>query len=70
MRDTGEMKNVREEIYRMTNRIGEIRKEMKLCEDVAMRSGAVIAVIDRIYDTHSRSEQELINNEERKEKGK
>lgn len=59
LRSTETMQPIRDEVFKLTNRISEIHKEMKLCEDIALRSGAVEAVINKIYTPCEKEEKNL-----------
>lgn len=50
MTDGKAMRSVKAEINARTDRMGIIRKEMKYCEDIALRSGTVEAVVNTIYE--------------------
>jgi len=56
------MQPLKERIYELSNQMKELRKEMKLCEDIAERSGAVEAVVNEI-DNYSNEEKSKTKHE-------
>lgn len=49
LRDTVVMQPIREEISDLSRQMAQKRREMKLCEDIALRSGALECVVNTIY---------------------
>ena len=68
MHDTEAMQPIKDEITGITATMAELRRDMKLCEDIAERSGAMEAVINLIYDPAK--EQEYIREQEKKRREK
>lgn len=68
MHDTEAMQPIKDEIAGITATMAELRRDMKLCEDIAERSGAMEAVINLIYDPAK--EQEYIREQEKKRREK
>lgn len=65
MNDSEKMMPIKAEIARITDEMAVYRKQMKLCEDIALRSGAIEAVVNKIFEpdrenqkTQERKEQE------------
>ena len=52
MTDSDAMQPIKEEINFITDRMGAIRKEMKYCEDIALRSGKIEAVVNTVYEPY------------------
>lgn len=48
MHDTAEMQPIKDEISRLSLQMSELRKQMKLCEDIAVRSGVIEQVVNNI----------------------
>ena len=48
MTDSEAMQSIKDEMYALTDEMKELRRKMKLCEDIARRSGAVEAVVNTI----------------------
>ncbi len=48
MRDTQEMQPIKDEISELSRQMAVLRKEMKLCEDIALRSGIIEQVVNTI----------------------
>ena len=48
MTDSEAMQPIKDEMYALTDEMKELRRKMKLCEDIARRSGAVEAVVNTI----------------------
>ncbi len=65
MHDSEEMKPVKEEREHLTAEIVRIRKELRLCSDIAERSGVIEQISDAV-DEYSETKEK----EEKKEKGK
>ena len=58
LRDTAVMQPIREEISDLSRQMAQKRREMKLCEDIALRSGAVECVVNQIYETERKEKTE------------
>lgn len=72
MTDTETMQPIKEQISVLSAKLSEIRKEMKLCEDVAERSGAIEAVVNTIFNPREANqikEQTEKQKEKQKDKG-
>lgn len=54
MHDTETMNPIRAEISELSERIRTLRREMVLCRDIAERSNAVEALVDRIEEIDTR----------------
>ena len=48
MHDTTEMQPIKDEISQLSLQLGELRKQMRLCEDIAARSGVIERVVNNI----------------------
>lgn len=48
MHDTEEMQPIKDKISELSSQMAQIRREMKLCEDIALRSGVVDMVVNTI----------------------
>ncbi len=48
MHDTAEMQPIKDEISRISLQMAEIRGQMRLCEDIALRSGVIEQVVNNI----------------------
>ncbi len=48
MRDTQEMQPIKDEISELSRQMAVLRREMKLCEDIALRSGIIEQVVNTI----------------------
>ena len=48
MRDTEAMQPLKDQISDLSERMGKLRKDMKLCEDIAERSGVVECIVNTI----------------------
>ena len=48
MHDTEEMQPIKDKISELSSQMAQIRREMKLCEDIALRSGVVEMVVNTI----------------------
>ena len=55
MHDTEAMNPIRTEISELSERIRTLRREMVLCRDIAERSDAVEALVDRIEEIDTRA---------------
>ena len=49
MHDTETMQPIKDEISELSSQMADLRKQMKLCEDIAARSGVVEAVVNMIH---------------------
>ena len=49
MHDTETMQPIKDEISELSSQMADLRKQMKLCEDIAARSGVVEAVVNTIH---------------------
>jgi hypothetical protein len=49
MHDTETMQPIKDEISELSSQMSDLRKQMKLCEDIAARSGVVEAVVNTIH---------------------
>lgn len=67
MHDTEAMQPIKEQISVLSDQMSTIRKEMKLCEDVAERSGVIEAVVNTIFDP--RQAEKTKQTEKEREKG-
>ena len=52
MTDSEAMTPIKAQINTLTERMGVIRKEMKYCEDIALRSGRIEAVVNTVYEPY------------------
>ena len=66
MRDTEQMQPIKDEISQLSMQMGELRKQMRLCEDIAARSG----VIERVVNTIDISDKEIQKKENKDAKSK
>ena len=57
MHDTEAMNSIRAEISELSERIRTLRREMVLCRDIAERSDAVEALVDRIEEVDERAKK-------------
>ena len=57
MHDTEAMNPIRAEISELSERIRTLRREMVLCRDIAERSDAVEALVDRIEEVDERAKK-------------
>ena len=48
MHDSVEMQPIKDKISELSRQMAVIRREMRLCEDIALRSGAIEAVVNTI----------------------
>ena len=48
MHDTEQMQPIKDEISQLSLQMAELRKQMKLCEDIAARSGVIEQVVNTI----------------------
>ena len=65
MHDTREMQPIKDEISALSSQIAECRREIRLCEDIALRSGA----IERLVYAVDQPDQEKFQ-EQSKDKNK
>lgn len=63
MHDSDEMLPIKQQIAEITDQMAELRKQMKLCEDVALRSGAVETVVNTIE--REQTEKDKAENQEK-----
>lgn len=71
MHDSETMQPLKEEIAELTEKMSTIRKQMRLCVDVAQRSGAVEVVvntIEREWEDPNKSEKQKTKHKEKDEK--
>ena len=66
MHDTTEMQPIKDEISQLSLQMAELRKQMRLCEDIAARSG----VIERVVNTIDIPDKELQKKEAKDAKTK
>ena len=66
MHDTTEMQPIKDEISQLSLQMAELRKQMRLCEDIAARSG----VIERVVNTIDIPDKELQKKESKDAKTK
>lgn len=68
MTDTAEMQPIKDDIARLSLAMADLRKQMKLCKDIAMRSGVIEKVIDNIGipDKEVKKQKNKTEREERK----
>ena len=66
MHDTTEMQPIKDEISQLSLQMAELRKQMRLCEDIAARSG----VIERVVNTIDIPDKELQKKESKEAKTK
>ena len=64
MHDTEEMQPIKDKISELSSQMAEIRKEMKLCEDIALRSGVVDMVVNTIEIPDKEIQQQRNRNKE------
>lgn len=67
MHDTKAMNPIRTEISELSERIRTLRREMVLCRDIAERSDAVEALVDRIEEVDERARANSIKQEEQEQ---
>ena len=65
MHDTKEMQPIKDEISTLSEQMAKLRREIKLCEDIAFRSGA----IEKLVYTVDKPDKENYQ-EQRKEQNK
>lgn len=58
IRDEGELANVKAGIPELTGRIGELRKELKLCDGIVMRSGVIGQKMETIRQERVKGKEE------------
>lgn len=66
MHNTGEMQPIKDKISEISLQMSEIRKQMKLCEDIALRSG----VIEKVVNTIGEFEKEAMKRDAREKETK
>jgi len=66
MHDTETMQPIKDEISQLSLQMAELRKQMRLCEDIAARSG----VIERVVNTIDIPDKELQKKESKEAKTK
>ena len=49
MHDTEQMQPIKDEISQLSLEMADLRKRMKLCEDIAARSGVIEQVVNTIH---------------------
>ena len=64
MHDTEEMQPIKDKISELSSQMAEIRREMKLCEDIALRSGVVDMVVNTIEIPDKEIQQQRNRNKE------
>ena len=67
MHDTEAMNPIRTEISELSECIRTLRREMVLCRDIAERSDAVEALVDRIEEVDERARANSIKQEEQEQ---
>ena len=67
MNDSEKMMPIKAQIARITDEMTVYRKQMKLCEDIALRSGAIEAVVNKIYESEIQMEKPIERNEQEHE---
>lgn len=67
MNDSEKMMPIKTEIVRITDEMAVYRKQMKLCEDIALRSGAIEAVVNKIYESEIQMEKPIERKEQEHE---
>ena len=67
MNDIEKMMPIKAQIARITDEMTVYRKQMKLCEDIALRSGAIEAVVNKIYESEIQMEKPIERNEQEHE---
>lgn len=67
MHDTEAMNPIRTEISELSERIRTLRRKMVLCRDIAERSNAVEALVDRIEEVDERARANSIKQEEQEQ---
>jgi len=65
IKDDGELTNVKSEITAISKRLSELRKEVKLCDGIAARSGEMKDKIRRVNEDEKSQGKELKNLRER-----
>ena len=65
LHDSGQMQPIKEQIAALTDRMAELRKEMRICTNVAEWSGAVEVIVNRIENPEIDKERESIQEKER-----
>lgn len=68
MHDSEAMQPLKDEITELSDRLAELRRQMKLCVDIAERSGAVEAVVNTIEREQEEPRKEEKQNTKSKEK--
>lgn len=64
MHDTEEMQPIKDKISELSSQMAQIRREMKLCEDIALRSGVVDMVVNTIEIPDKEIQQQRNRNKE------
>ena len=67
MNDSEQMMPIKAQIARITDEMAVYRKQMKLCEDIALRSGAIEAVVNKIYESEIQMEKPIERKEQEHE---
>lgn len=68
MHDSTVMQPTKEIIYDLTAQMAELRRQMKLCEDIAERCGVVEMVVNEIERGQEREENNQENKKEKTER--
>ena len=60
MHDSEQMQPIKDQIVELTKQMAELRKEMRICTEVAERSGAVEVIVNRIEYPEIAQERESV----------
>ena len=68
MHDSERMQPIKDQIAELTERMAELRKEMRICTEIAERSGAVEVIVNRIEHPIQQQAEKQQERKEREEK--
>ena len=68
MHNSGQMQPIKNQIAALTERMAELRKEMRICTEIAERSGAVEVIVNRIEHPIQQQAEKQQERKEREEK--
>ena len=67
--DEGRLEKVREEIAARSAELKKLRKEVRLCEDIAARSGVMLEKLRIIQEEHKKEKEEMKRDEQFRRRG-
>lgn len=68
MHDAEQMRPIKEEISRLSDEMAKIRKDMRICMDIAERHGVVEAVVNTIFAPEQKKNEKPQNKQEERNK--